>query len=549
LAGTGTAAAGVGLLATATYLILRAGEQPPILDLSLAIVGVRFFGISRAALRYAERLSAHDAALRAASARRTRAVTALHRLTPGGLDRDRTGDLLARVTSDVAEVQEALVRTALPPAVAGAAVAIAAGIAALIHPLSGTALAVGAGATAVVAVSTVLVVERTRGRRLVAARAELATTVIDLVEGAREARVYSRTGDLLRSAAEADGRLTEAERSLARSAGLGSGIVAIGTGVTVWAVIRAAADAAGSGALRPLLVGVLAILALAAFETVALLPRAAAGWAPFRSANTRLADLERRPDPVPVPEDPVPLPTSPVLELENVWVRPAPDASWALRGVSLTVAPGRPVALVGASGSGKTTIAETLLRFRAPERGTYRVGGVDAARLDPGDVRTLVGIAAEDAHLVAGSLLDNLRIALPDAAPEDARDALRRVGLGEWLAGLPEWLDTPVGERGREVSGGERRRIALARALLADFPVLIVDEPTAGLDPVSAAGVVDEVLAAAGDRGVLLITHGEEGLEHVDEVVVLSDGEIVHRTGSPQQHEAPTVVPPYRDGV
>jgi len=529
MAGTGTALAGIGLLATAAYLILRAGEQPPILDLTTAIVGVRFFGISRAALRYAERLSAHDAALRIAGGYRAGAVAALHRITPGGIDRDRAGDLLERVTADVTEIQEATVRTLLPPAAAGASLLVAVAVAALIHPPSAWAFAAGASLTAAASFAVVLAAEHRRGRHLSDGRAALAAATVDLVEGAPEAVVFGRSDDLVAAAAEAGRRVGSLERSAAWSTGLGAAAVAAGTGITVWLVLRTALEAADAGGLDPLLVGVLAVLALAAFETVALLPRAAAGVAPARSAARRITSLQRRPDPVPVPEHPEPLPAEHTLELRDAWVRPAPGAPWALRGVDLRLAPGRRVALVGPSGAGKTTIAETLLRFRSPERGSYLVGGVDAGLLDPAAIRTIVGIAAEDAHLVSGSVLDNLRLARPDATEQEATRFLERVGLGTWLAALPDGLATPVGERGRQVSGGERRRLALARALLAGFPILIVDEPTANLDPDTAASVVREVFAAAGDRGVLLITHGSEGLSDADEVVTLADGCVAKR--------------------
>lgn len=527
LAGTGTIAAGIGLLGTAAYLILRAARFPPILDLTVAIVGVRFFGISRAALRYVERLSGHDAALRTAADLRRRAAAALERLTPGGIDRDRSADLLDRVTRDVEEAQQSLVRTTLPPAVAAAAATGAAVLCWWIAPAAGAALGLGAATTGALAWTAVVAADRFRSRRVRATHADLTALAVDLIDGAEEALVYGRSGDLLERAEAADAAVLRSERAAAWATGLGAAVVAFGTGLTLWMVLRAGIAASGDGGLDTILPGVMAVVALAAFEPVALLPRAAAGAAPARAARRRLAELAARPDPVAAPPDPVPLPASPALRLEGAWVRAG--SGWVLRDVDLHVEPGRAIAVVGPSGAGKTTLAETLLRFRPLDRGRYVVGGRDAETLDPREVRTIVGLAAEDAHLVDGSVLDNLRVADPSVGRERAEDALRSVGLQSWLARLDAGLDTRVGERGTAVSGGERRRIALARALLFGFPVLIVDEPTAGLDPESAQRVVAEVLDASSGRGVVLITHGIEGLEEVDEIVVLADGRVAER--------------------
>jgi ATP-binding cassette subfamily C protein CydC len=289
LAGTGTVAAGIGLLGTAAYLILRAGRHPPILDLTVAIVGVRFFGIARAALRYAERLTSHDAALRTAAHLRSRTAAALERLTPGGIDLDHSADLLDRVTSDVEEVQESLVRTTLPPAVAAAAVVGTAALCWWIEPRAGLSLAFGAAASGCLAWVAVIAADRARSRRLAEARTGLTTVVVDLIDGAAEALVYGRSGDLLAEGSAADAAMLRSERIAAWSTGLGSGVAALGTGATLWFVLRSGIVAASDGRIDTILPGVLALVALAALEPITLLPRAAAGLAPAQAARGRLA--------------------------------------------------------------------------------------------------------------------------------------------------------------------------------------------------------------------------------------------------------------------
>jgi ATP-binding cassette subfamily C protein CydCD len=197
--------------------------------------------------------------------------------------------------------------------------------------------------------------------------------------------------------------------------------------------------------------------------------------------------------------------------------------------VDLHVDRGRRVALVGPSGTGKTTIIEILLRFRDLDAGGYLAGGISVERLDPEAVRALIALAEEEAPLLDDSLAANLRLGDPAATDASLRAAMASVGLQSLLADLPDGLETRMGPRGRFVSGGERRRIALARALIADRPILIVDEPTAGLDPAAARAAVQTILRATADRGLLLVTHGTEGLEEVDEILVLGEGSVAER--------------------
>ncbi len=537
LAGAGTVAAGVGLLATGAYLIVRAGEHPAILELTVAIVGVRFFGISRAVLRYLERLSGHDAALHLVARLRTRAFAAVERLTPAGLEEERAGDLLSRLTEDLEEIEQALLRALLPAAVTVLTVAGAGAVAWALLPTAGYAVAAGLAVTAAAAGGAGLAAGRRRTGRLASARADLATAVVDLVEGAAEAAVHGRTPDLLAAAAAADARLTRLSRGAAWVAGAGSGLVALGTGLCLWLVTRVGLEAAEAGTLDPVLLGTLALLSLAAFEPVAALPHGLLRLDDGIAAAARLEALERRPQPAPDPTTNLttnptaafPRPEGAVVELRAASLRHRPAGPWALRDVDLRLEPGRRVALVGESGAGKSSVAQALLRFRDLEAGACLVGGVDARLLPGGEVRRRVGLAAEEAFLIPGTLADNLLLGRPDATETEVQAALAAARLDAWVAGLPAGLATPVGLGGAEVSGGERRRLSLARVLLAGFPILIADEPTAGLDPEAAAAVVAALVATGRDHGLLLITHGAEGLEEMDEIVVLERGRVEAR--------------------
>ena len=266
----------------------------------------------------------------------------------------------------------------------------------------------------------------------------------------------------------------------------------------------------------------LALLALAAFEAVTPLGAAARELSATLAAGRRVLELTDRTAAVRDPSDPIPAPEWPfAVALEGVTARYPWEQRPALDGVSLRLEPGERVALLGPSGAGKTTAANLMLRFLDPERGRVTIAGRDVREYRQDDVRRAISVAGQESHLFSASIRDNVRLARPAASDDEVADALRRARIWDWVSRLPDGLDTFVGEEGRELSGGQRQRIVLARALLAGAPVLVLDEPTAHLDPVTASELVDDVFSAAGDRTVLLITHRTEGLDLVDRVMTL----------------------------
>lgn len=236
--------------------------------------------------------------------------------------------------------------------------------------------------------------------------------------------------------------------------------------------------------------------------------------------------VDRRPQVVD-PADPAlaPVDVSPVC-LEDVWARYGPHERPVLAGASLRLERGCRVALVGESGAGKTTVTNLLLRFLDPAGGRVTIGGRDTRELRQEDVRRTIAVAGQDAHLFSSSIRDNVCLGRPQATDEEVERMLRLVGLWDLVRTLPDGWDTLVGEQGRALSGGEYQRLCVGRALLVRPAFLVLDEPTAHLDPSAAEALVQDVFAAAGDAGVLWITHRPEGLELVDTILKLRDGEI-----------------------
>jgi thiol reductant ABC exporter CydC subunit len=522
-----TIAFGVGLMAMAGYLISRAAERPAVLSLMVAIVAVQFFGLGRPILRYLERLASHDLALRVLGRVRARFFERIEPLAPAQLDSYREGDLLSRMVADVDAMQNLYLRGVGPPLVALFAAAISVGVAAAVLPAAGLVLAAGllVGGLAVPALTGFL--GRRASRRQAPARGELAAEVVELIRGAPEVVAFGGEQVGLAGVHAADGRLVKLARRDAFVTGAADGLGLIVTGLTVASVLAVAVAASAGGRLDRVLIALLALLALASFEAVTPLAAAARGLAETLAAGRRILELTDQEATVRDRIDPIPAPGWPfAVALEGVRARYPSQPRVVLDDVSLRFDPGERVALIGASGAGKTTVTNLLLRFLDPEHGRVTIAERDVRDYRQTDIRGMISVAGQESRLFLGSIRDNVRLARPEASDGEIEQALRRARIWDWTRRLPDRLDTLVGEEGRELSGGQRQRIVLARALLADTPVLVLDEPTAHLDPGTAGELIRDVFAAAAGRTVLLITHRSEGLELVDRVVTLEAGSV-----------------------
>jgi thiol reductant ABC exporter CydC subunit len=522
--GTLTVVFGVALMATAGYLISRAAERPAILSLTVAIVGVRFFGLARPVVRYLERLSSHDVALRALGRVRVRIYERLERLAPSQLVSNRRGDLLARLVSDVDSLQNLHLRGIAPPLVALCASTAAVGAAAAFLPAAALVLAAGLLVGGLIVPPVAAGLARHASRHEAAARGELTSELVETLAGSAELVAFGYEKDRLRGLQAADRKLVRIARRAALADGTGDALRLLVMGATVVGVLAVSVSAHAGGNLNRVLIATLALLALASFEAVQPLPEAVRELGATLAAGRRILELSDFEPSIVDPQQPLPAPTPPLtVALESVRVRYAPRERPALNGFSLRLEPGKRVVLLGRSGAGKSTVANLLLRFIDPERGYVTIAGEDIRRYRQEDVRRVVAVAGQDAHLFSASIRDNVLLGRPDATGAELERALRSARIWEWIESLPEGLDTLVGEEGRELSGGQRQRIVLARALIVEAPLLVLDEPTAHLDPPTAEALIEDIFAAAGERTVLLITHRGEGLDLADELVVLRD--------------------------
>ncbi|WP_225754867.1 thiol reductant ABC exporter subunit CydC [Actinotalea sp. Marseille-Q4924] len=524
-AGAGSLGSAVALAAVSAWLIARASQMPPVMALTVAAVAVRAFGVSRGLLRYVERLVSHDVALRGMATLRTRLYERLSAGDPAALVQLRRGDLLARVGTDVDAVGDVVVRGLLPMVVAAVVGLASSVLVGLFLPAAGVALALGLLVAGVLAPRFALRAAEAAETRSAQARSDTSAAVLTLLDGSAELQVAGRVDPLVDTVREAEARCTRAADDAARPAAVGAALQPAATGAVVLAALLLGVPATVAGSLAPVELAVVVLTPLAAFEAVAALPAAAVQVLRSRWAAGRVMALldAAAPPPPAAPAGVVGDPVPDLLRARDLacgWK----DGPVVARGVDLDLRPGRGVVVVGPSGAGKTTLLLTLAGLLPPRAGTVRIGGQDVAALPRQQAAQVVALTPEDAHVFDTTVLENLRVGRGDVTPGEAREALGTVGLGPWLSGLPEGLGTVLGGDAVRISGGQRRRLLLARTLLTRARLLLLDEPTEHLDDEDAAAVLRGLLdgTLAPGRGVLVVTHRDTGLD--DAAVVLRVG-------------------------
>ena len=531
--GASSGGSAVALLGVSAWLITRASEQPAMMYLSAAVVGVRAFALGRAFFRYLERLAGHDAAFRQLGTVRSRLYARLEPLAPDGLRGVRSGDLLARLADDVDGLQDLPLRVIQPLVSAGVVALGSVVVAFLVLPAAGVILLL----TLAVAV---LAGTRVNGwaadaaeRRIAPLRSALYDAVHSVVSELDVLTAFGALAAAQERVRQASDRLTAALRTRATGIGLTAGGVSLLAGAAVFFGLAVGIPAFGSGEVDAPTLTVIALLPLAVFEVFGTVPLAFGAWTRVRSSAGRIASAVPATLPEGIPVDApgaastLALRGVPEVRLDGVSARWPGEPFPVLHDITLRLRPGERVVLTGPTGAGKTALAHVLTRL-LEHTGDYRLDGVPVREVKQDAVREVVGLVEQRPYLFDSDLRQNLLFAKDTASDDELLDVLGRVGLREWAVERGG-LSAPVGERGALVSGGQAQRIALARALLADFPVLVVDEPTANVDAAAADAIVRDILetAATDGRTVLLISHTDVPAELVDRVLRLEAGHVV----------------------
>lgn len=528
-AGSAALGSAVALAAVAAWLIARAAQMPSPADVALAAVMVRFFGISRGVFRYVERLASHDAALRGVVRLREATYERLASASARTVLSLRRGDIVARAGADLDAVGDAVVRSIIPVGVAAIVSCLAVAVVGSQLPVAGVALALALLLAAAVPALLTARSARVAAAAGVLAHADVTTATLAAIEGAAEHRVWDDAGAARDELARANRAFEDAADAAARPAALAAGAQALFAGlglvVALWLGVRAASAGDVSGPAA----AVVALTPLAAFEAVGAIPAAIMQYFRSSAAATRLAtmadgeadgDADADADAEPDVGRAAELGADPALVLAGLsagW----PDAT-PTRPVTARVRPGRVLAIVGRSGVGKTTLLLTIAGALPARAGGATFGG---RPLRPADAGPTYALTLEDAHVFGTSVLENLRVARGDVTEAEAWAALERVGLATWARALPAGIATELGSGGHTVSGGERRRLLIARALVSRAPLHLVDEPGEHLDDdgIAAFGAYLDAMRAEG-RSVVVVTHDDAVMAMTDEVVSLDGG-------------------------
>lgn len=530
LLSTLTIGSSIALIGTSAWMISTAAIATSVAELGVTVVATRLFGISRGVFRYLERLVAHNVTFRLLARLRVWFYERLEPLAPARLMDYRSGDLLARVISDVETLENFYVRV-VSPTLAAILIAIFVAIffASYHPPLALTLLALFLTSGLILPLLSQRL-SRDAGQRLITQRATLQTQLVDGIQGLADLLAFGRAQDRAQQIALTGSRYGNSQQQMARITGLHSGLTNFITNLGLWLALFISIPLVAAGEIKGVMLGTFALMTFASFEAVTPLPLAAQLWNASREAARRLFEVVDTKPMVKDPDQGQPVTiTDHTINFTNLTFAYPGQSTPALRDVTFTVPEGRSVAVVGPSGAGKSTLANLLFRFWEFESGEIRLGGHSVQSLNQVEVRKRCALVTQNSYFFNTSIHENLRVARSSVSQEELQAAARTAHIHDFITGLPKGYETVIGEQGARLSGGERQRLGIARALVKHTPILVLDEPTANLDPLTEQQVLETLFEAMRGKTSLLITHRLIGLDRVDEILVMDQGAIVER--------------------
>ncbi len=525
LIGFATTGSGIGLLMTSGYIIAKAALQPPMSALQLGIVGVRFFGLARGALRYAERLLSHDATFRILTKLRLWFYDAIEPLAPARLMHFRSGDLLQRVVDDIQNLENIYTRVLVPPLTAlfisalmwfllGSYSIEASLLILFFHLLAGIGV-------------PLLAMRLSRGVSVGIMKQKTVQQLLslDLFQGIGELQIYGKLPEHLEAMRTAEADKLRLQRKNALIDGLHESLTGLLMNAAVVAILWALIPKLSTPDMNGISLTIVTLAVMASFEPFLPLPASLKHLEADTHAGERLFEiLDAKPETI-APAAPLPFPKDPAIRAENLSFSYPGSPVKTLDSLSFETLPGDHIAIVGPSGAGKSTITALLMRFWNTPEGCLTIGGADIGRFDPEELRRNIALVSQRTYLFAQTIRENLLLARPEATDDELKKALAASGLARFSSMLDEW----TGQHGMKLSGGERQRIAIARMVLQNAPVMILDEATANLDGVTEKEVTETLAALGAGKTMITITHRLKAMDQYDAIVVLDKGKIVEQ--------------------
>ena len=529
LLGAATIGSSLGLLSASGFIIATAALQPSIAELQLAIVGVRFFGIARGVFRYLERILSHQTTFRLLAKLRIWFYEELEPLAPERLLYFKSGDLLARIISDIETLQQFFLRVLSPPLVAMIISLCAGFFLARYCPTLTWVLIIGLVLAGFLLPWWIQALHRGTGQRLIQTSGQYQSTLIETLQGSADLLGLNADQNQIERLGEINNRFLALQRKSNQLQSLGETLSGLIIQLTIATALIVSIPLVNKGSLSGVDLTVIVLAVIASFEAVLPLPDALQNLERSLAAGRRLFEITDAESVVKDPSNPLPRPASFDLQVDTISFQYEGQGIPALAKLSFQLPERGCMAIVGPSGAGKSTVVNMLLRFWDPDTGRILLGGNDLRSYNLSNLRSWMAVLSQNTHIFNGTIKENLLLARPDADNELLIESTQRAQLHDFVMTLPETYETWVGEGGVQLSGGERQRLALARVLLKDSPILILDEPSANLDTLTEQALFASLREVIAQRTTILISHRLVAMELVNQILVLHNGRLIEQ--------------------